>query len=128
MRLVLLRKNFEPVCGATGAMALRSQNIDTASSNWTNFSVGRLPVSYFVVPDAEDRFVDLPNALPQVVVLLNGRGIRNVVIQKFLRAVSRTNQCNLLRPVVTAENAHNFCILIVDRTAGKTVTTLDFYG
>lgn len=60
--------------------------------------------------------------------LLHGTGIRDMLFEKLLCSLARADERDLLRPVVTAENANNFCILIVDRTAGKTVTTLDFYG
>ena len=59
---------------------------------------------------------------------LHGRlGDTCTSLEQLLRANARTDQCKLLRPIVTAENADDFSVGVVNRTPRKTVAAVDLH-
>ena len=50
-----------------------------------------------------------------------------VLFEQLLRANTRADQRQLLRPVVTAKHANHFGVRVVNRTTGETVATVDLY-
>src|SRR5258708_36390782 len=50
-------------------------------------------------------------------------GGRSICLEKFLRSHSRTDHGQLLGPIIAAKDTNYFALFVINRTAGKAVTS-----